>query len=61
MVSESTVYPYSNSHLIIYDQGKGDNYLAKIEIGKDGEVMGLTWFGNMREEDKNKIISRKTE
>jgi hypothetical protein len=61
MVSESSVYPYSNSHLIIYGQGKGDNYLAKIEIGKDGEVLGLSWFGNMREENKKKIISRKTE
>ena len=59
MVSEADVYPYYNSHLIIYEQDKAGNYLAKIEYGKNGEVLGLTWFGNMGIEDGNKIISRK--
>ena len=58
-VSEASVHPYHNSHLIIYAQDKGDSYLAKIKFGKDGEVLGLTWFGNMRQEHGDKILTKK--
>jgi len=61
IVSEADVYPYHNSHLIIYAQEKAESYLAKIEFVKDGEVLGLTWFGNMGEENGKKILSKKIE
>jgi hypothetical protein len=55
------IYPYYNSHLIINMVERGENWLTKIEYGKDGEVLGLTWFGNMTEENGNRIISKKIE
>ncbi|MDH3699526.1 MAG: hypothetical protein OEQ81_12745 [Flavobacteriaceae bacterium] len=61
VVQEADIYPYYNSHLIIHTKEKGETWLAKIEFGKDGEVLGLTWFGFMEEEDENKIISKKIE
>ncbi|WP_445384144.1 DUF6090 family protein [Robiginitalea sp. IMCC44478] len=46
------VYPYHRSHLIIHrDDKKDDNWLAKIEYGKDGEVLGLSWFANLLVEE----------
>ncbi len=61
VIQEADIYPYYNSHLIINMEERGENWLVKIEFGKDGEVLGLTWFGNMWEEDGNRIISKKIE
>jgi hypothetical protein len=55
------IYPYYKSHLIIYEETKAENWLAKIEYGKDGEVLGLTWFGNMGVENGKRIMSKKIE
>ena len=60
-VQEGDIYPYYNSHLIINNEERGENWLAKIEFGKDGEVLGLTWFWNMSEDNGNRIISKKIE
>ena len=58
------VYPYGKSHLIIHRKDKKDaNWLAKIEYGKDGEVLGLSWFANLMVEEgtKRKYMQRKIE
>jgi hypothetical protein len=58
------VYPYHTSHLIIHRKDKKDaNWLAKIEYGKDGEVLGLSWFANLKVKKgtKRKYIQPKIE
>jgi|GEM_PF-702216 len=60
-VLEWGVYPYSNSHLIFYGQEKGDNWLCKIEFGKNGEVLRLIRFGDMIEVDGNRRMMKKIE
>lgn len=39
-------HPFSKSYLISYMQGKGAHILTKIEFGKNGEVLGLSNYGD---------------
>ena len=58
------IYPYHRSHLIIHrDDQKNDNWLARIEYGEDGEVIGLSWFANLLVEEgtERKYIQPKVE
>ena len=58
----ASVYPYGKSHLIIHrDDKKDENWLAKIEYGEDGEVLGLSWFALLVEVDGKRIIQPKIE
>lgn len=58
----ANVYPYGKSHLIIHRDDKKDaNWLAKVEYGEDGEVLGLSWYANLLEENGRKLIQKKIE
>lgn len=61
VVSEIDVYPYRNSHLIFSGSQKGQNYLGRIEYGKNGEVLGLSLFGEMSVVDGGRRLDKKIE
>ncbi|WP_445384079.1 DUF6090 family protein [Robiginitalea sp. IMCC44478] len=59
---EWNIHPYSKNYLIFYAQEKNENFIYKIELDKNGEVLGLSLVGDLiMDKDGNKRMMKKIE
>ena len=60
LFNEFAIYPYSDSHILVYKQNQELTALLTIEFGKNGEVLGLSQVGSIvPQEDGNRFLLKK--